>query len=142
MRAAWLLIALFGVAGCKDKSETRPATSSDDTGSAALAAGSSTPKLERERDRFGNIPGRVTEKQRDERMQRLGKTLLRLDKNKDNKVTLAELQASEIDYLTFDDPKSVDADGDGEISVEELDVAIDNRRQKSRERWKVESGRY
>ena len=131
-------VAAALLAGCKDKSEPKPTAQSDDP--AAMAAGSA-PKLEIERDRFGHIPGRVDTKQHEARKQRLGKTLLKLDTNKDNKVTLAELQDSDIEFLTFEDPKAVDADGDGEITVDELDVAIDNRRQQSRDRWKTEIGR-
>lgn len=136
MRAAWLLVALLG---CKDKTETNPATTSSEP-ETALNAGEK-PKLEVERDRFGNKPGKVDPKQVEARKQRLEKTLLRLDANKDNKVTVTELADSSIDYLKFEDPKAVDADGDSEISVDELDVAIDNRREQSRRRWKTEIGR-
>ncbi|MBA2541292.1 MAG: hypothetical protein H0V17_16750, partial [Deltaproteobacteria bacterium] len=80
--AALLLFAVVVASGCKDKSETKPATSSSDDPESTVA-GSPPPKLERERDRFGNIPGRVDDKQREARKQRLGKTLLRLDTNKD-----------------------------------------------------------
>ena len=138
MRVAWLLVALLG---CKDKSEKPTVAADDPEAPAATAAGSMAPKLEIERDRFGNLPGRVDEKQRAARVERLGKTLLKLDANGDHKVTVAELQASPVEYLTFDDPKAVDSDGDGAISVEELDAAIDDRRAKSRARWKTEIGR-
>ncbi len=138
MRVAWLLVALLG---CKDKSETPTAKVDDPESPAATSAGSMAPKLEIERDRFGSLPGRVDEKQRAARMERLGKTLLRLDANGDRKVTVAELKDSQVEYLMFDEPKAVDADGDGAISVEELDIAIEDRRAKSRARWKTEIGR-
>lgn len=134
-------VLLVSVLACGDKAEPKPSTSEPTSSGPATSPGSTPPKLEPERDRFGNVPGRVDDQQLAARKQRLSKTLLRLDKNGDQKVTVAELRDSPIEFLQFDDAGGVDRDGDGTISVEEIDAAIEDRRTQSRARWKTEIGR-
>jgi len=130
---ARLLASAVLLTGCGSKKEDRPAEPPVETGSAVARPApkpSTSPKL----DLDGN--GRVDDGERvASRKVRLSKTLSLLDTNGDSKVTLAELEQTKLPYLKFADPKAVDTDANGTISVEEVDAALDDRRTKSRERW-------
>lgn len=126
MRAALLVVLLIG---CKEKTERPVRAVEAATEQASGSAAASSPQLPKQAD-----PKKLAEHK-----VRLNNTLLRIDHDHDGKVTLAELQDSELDYLKFDDPKAVDSDGDGTITVDEIAAAIDDRRAKSRARWEAET---
>jgi hypothetical protein len=63
----------------------------------------------------------------------------RLDGNADGKLTPEELAASDR-RMAFDDPASVDADKNGEISLVELEAAVTARREQMRAKWRGRGG--
>lgn len=80
--------------------------------------------------------GRVDDEERAKsRLLRLGKTLSLLDTDRNGKVTVGELRDAKFEYLQFEDPNAVDLDGDGAISVDEVDAALAERR-KAQSRWR------
>jgi hypothetical protein len=83
-----------------------------------------------------NKDGVVDEAERAKRMEPMRQ---RLDNNGDGKLTPDELASSER-RMGFDDPAAVDVNKDGEISLEELDTAMQARREKMRERWRGMGG--
>jgi hypothetical protein len=76
----------------------------------------------------------------EERQARLKPMAERLDKNGDGKLTPEELAHSNR-RMRFDDPAAVDADHNGEISLAELDAAVQVRREQLRDRWRGRGGR-
>ncbi len=75
----------------------------------------------------------------EERQARLVPMLERYDQNGDGKLTPQEL-ASSNRRMGFDDPDAIDTDKNGEISLQELDAAVTQRRAQMRERWRGRNG--
>lgn len=76
----------------------------------------------------------------EERQQRMAPMHKRLDQNGDGKLTPDEIASSER-RMGFDDPAALDTDRNGEVSLAELDAAVQQRRDKMRERWRGRNGR-
>jgi hypothetical protein len=76
----------------------------------------------------------------EERQARLRPMIERFDQNGDGKLTPDELASSDR-RMGFDDPAALDTDKDGEISLGELDAAMQQRRERMRERWRGRGGR-
>lgn len=75
----------------------------------------------------------------EEKAQRVAPMFKRLDGNADGKLTPDELAASDR-RMAFDDPASVDADKNGEISMVELEAAVTARREQMRAKWRGRGG--
>jgi Ca2+-binding EF-hand superfamily protein len=75
-----------------------------------------------------NKDGKVDDAERDAaRKDRASNMHARLDKNNDGKLTIEEMQTGRMTRMA--DP-SADANGDGQVSVEELDAMMKNRPQR------------
>lgn len=88
-------------------------------------------RKEREAKLDTNHDGVVSD---EERLQRAAPMRDRLDTNHDGKLTPDELAASQ--RRMFADPAKIDTNKDGDISLAELDAAIEARRDEMRERWR------
>ena len=75
----------------------------------------------------------------EERRERFRPMMNRLDENKDGKLTIDELGKAQ-GRLAFDDPKALDTDRNGDISLAELETAITARRDLMRENWRNRRG--
>lgn len=75
----------------------------------------------------------------EEKQARLKPMIARFDQNGDGKLTPDELATSNR-RMVFDDPGAVDTDKNGEISLQELDAAVTQRRAEMRTRWRGRGG--
>jgi len=154
-----ILIACLFVVACKDKEEAKSAAPAETPPTATTPSARpprpSLPAQEQPRD--WNDPAareqmRVRREERrkdreqmldtnkdgtvspEERRERLRPMMDRMDQNHDGKLTVEELSQVK-GRVAFDDPKAIDTDHNGEISITELDTAVTARREEMRQAW-------
>jgi hypothetical protein len=135
-RIALLLVVIMA---CKDGSKDAPPPAAEPA-SPGAAQRPTAPRP----DLAGTDSGSGSVDRNARRHERAQAMHDRLDKNGDGKLTPDELANAEPEpghrAMRFDDPAAIDTNHDGDISVDELEAAMQARRDKMRAMWRGRHG--